>query len=200
MVEKLREFAGFSHYKIKLGTKEDVEIVRALRKETNAVFRVDANCAWTDAQTFENSKALKDLGVEFIEQPMNPERLHEMAEVAAASAIPIIADENCITPEDVPKLVGKFHGFNIKLVKCGGLQPALRMIAMGRALGMKIMIGCMIESSNLCTAAAQIGSLVDYLDVDGPLLIGNDPFKGMRIDKGKITLPEGNGLGVEAVK
>lgn len=197
MIAKLEEFPGFPIYKIKLGTDRDIEIVRALRKVTNAVFRVDANCAWTPEQTIENAKQLKDLNVEYIEQPMPPERLADMQAVYEKSALPLVADENCVLPEDVPNLRGRFHGINIKLVKCGGLQPALRMIALARTFGMKIMIGCMIESSNLCTAAAHLGSLVDYLDLDGPLLVGNDPFDGMKIDKGMITLSRAPGLGVD---
>lgn len=197
MVEKLKEFASFPVFKIKLGTKDDIEIIRALRKETKSTFRVDANCAWGVEETIANSRELKKLGVEYIEQPMPPGQLNAMAEVFAKSELPIIADENSVVPSDVPGLAGRFHGINIKLVKCGGLQPALRMIAMARTLGMKIMIGCMIESSLLCTAAAHLGSLVDYLDVDGPLLIGNDPFDGMKIRDGLIELPGAPGLGVK---
>lgn len=196
MTEKLREFPGFPIYKIKLGTDRDIEIVRELRKTTDAVFRVDANCAWTPKQTIEYSKELAKLNVEYIEQPMPPERLDEMDEVYRRSALPLVADENSVVPEDIADLRGRFHGINIKLVKCGGLQPALRMIALARTFGMRIMIGCMIESSNLCTAAAHLGSLVDYLDLDGPLLIGNDPFTGMTIERGAITLPLSAGLGV----
>ncbi len=200
MTAKLRERPDHPVYKIKLGAgaaEDDLAIIAALRRETDAPFRVDANCGWEPEQTIEISKELKRLGVEFIEQPLAPERLEEMEEVYWKSAIPIIADENSRVPGDVPRLAGRFHGFNIKLVKCGGLAPAMRMIELGRALNMKLMIGCMIESSNCCTAAAHLGSLVDYLDLDGPLLIENDPFTGMRVDQGRIELPEGPGLGVE---
>jgi L-alanine-DL-glutamate epimerase-like enolase superfamily enzyme len=203
MIEKMREFAGFPIYKIKLGTRmsegrdRDLEIVRALRAETDATFRVDANCAWSPEETIEKSKELAALGVEYIEQPMPRERLDAMAEVYAKSALPLVADENSIAPADVPGLAGRFHGINIKLVKCGGLAPALEMIAIARALGMKIMIGCMVESSNACTAAAHLGSLVDYLDLDGPLLVANDPFEGIKIERGRIELPRRPGHGAE---
>lgn len=197
VLEKLREFRDYPIFKVKLGREGDMEIVRALRKETKAILRVDANTGWTPAETIEKSRELKELGVEYIEQPMPPERNEEMAEVRAKSALPILADESSVKPEDVPNLRGLFDGINIKLVKCGGLQPALRMVALARTYGMKVMIGCMVESSCCCTAAAQIGSLADYLDLDGPLLIAEDPFKGMQIERGEIRLPDAAGLGVE---
>ncbi len=199
MTAKLREFAAFPIFKIKLGTREDVEIVRALRQESRAVFRVDANCAWSAEETIEKSRALKELDVEFIEQPLPPDKLDDMEKVFGESALPVIADENACVPSDIPRLAGRFHGINIKLVKCGGLQPALKMIAMARALGMKIMLGCMVESSNACTAAAHLGSLVDWLDLDGPLLVAEDPFDGMNIAEGRITLPDSPGLGVRFI-
>lgn len=196
MVAKLREAAHYRVIKVKLGTPQDLEILRALRKETRAIFRVDANCAWTVPETIEKSRELKALGVELIEQPLPPDRLEDMSEVFAHSALPVVADESSLVPEDIPRLAGKFHGCNIKLVKCGGLAPALRMIHVARALGLKIMIGCMIESSLGCTAAAQLGPLVDYLDVDGPLLISNDPYRGVEYSSGDLRLPLSPGLGV----
>ncbi len=196
MIAKLRAFDSFPIFKIKLGTDRDLEIVRELRRQTDATFRVDANCAWTAEQTVEYAHPLKALGVEFIEQPLPPDQIERMASVHERSALPLIADENCVVPSDVPSLRGRFHGINIKLVKCGGLEPALKMIALARALGMKIMIGCMIESSILCTAAAHLGALVDFLDLDGPLLIANDPFTGMTVGDGRINLPAAPGLGV----
>jgi len=197
MVAKIREAAQFPIIKVKLGTPNDIEIVRALRRETKAVLRVDANCAWTARETVEKSVELKALGVEFIEQPLPPEELDAMEEVCAKSALPLVADESSVTPDDVPRLRGRFHGVNIKLVKCGGILPALRMIHLASSFGMKIMIGCMIESSVACTAAAQIGPLVDYLDIDGPLLITNDPYRGVEYSGGELRLPAGAGLGVE---
>jgi L-alanine-DL-glutamate epimerase-like enolase superfamily enzyme len=196
MAAKLREAIHYPLIKIKLGTKNDLEIVRALRKETRARFRVDANCAWTVAETVEKSRELSKLGVEFIEQPLPPEELDAMEEVHAKSALPVMADESSVVPEDVPRLRGKFHGINIKLVKCGGILPALRMIHLARAFGLKSMIGCMIESSVACSAGAQIGPLVDYLDLDGPLLITNDPYEGVEYSNGALKLPARPGLGV----
>ncbi len=196
MTAKLREAAQYPIIKIKLGTKNDIEIVRALRKESRATFRVDANCAWTPRETIEKSRELAALGVEFIEQPLPSDQLDAMDEVHAKSALPLVADESSVVPQDIPRLQGKFHGINIKLVKCGGILPALRMIHLARTFGMKVMIGCMIESSVCCTAAAQIGPLTDYLDIDGPLLITCDPYRGVEYNDGTLRLPEGAGLGV----
>jgi len=197
MIAKLREAHHYPIIKIKLGTKSDIEIVRALRKESRALFRVDANCAWTVSETVEKSRELAELGVEFIEQPLSPDQLQAMEEVHAKSALPLIADESSVVPEDVPRLQGRFHGINIKLVKCGGILPAIRMIHLARTFGLKVMIGCMIESSVACTAGAQIGPLVDYLDLDGPLLITNDPYEGVQYADGALRLPERPGLGVK---
>jgi L-alanine-DL-glutamate epimerase-like enolase superfamily enzyme len=191
MVEKVREARDYPILKVKVGRPGDVETLRALRAETRAVFRVDANCGWTVAEAVEKSRELKALGVEFIEQPLEPEQLDAMEEVYRKSALPLIADENSVVPEDVPKLAGRFHGINIKLVKCGGILPALRMIHVARTLGLKVMIGCMIESSVLITAAAQIGALVDYLDIDGNVLVTDDPYAGVENHAGRLYLPDG---------
>jgi len=191
MVAKLHEARGYPVYKVKLGMPGDIEIVRALRKETEATIRVDANCGWTASETIEKSHELKALGVEFIEQPLPPGELDAMQEVFAKSALPVIADESSVVPRDVPKLPGRFHGINIKLVKCGGILPALRMVHLARTHGMRVMFGCMIESSVAITAAAQIGSLADYLDLDGNVLITNDPYRGVRNDAGRLVLPDG---------
>lgn len=196
MVDKIRLAQDYPIIKIKLGTPNDLEIVRALRRETKAAFRVDANTGWTPEETIEKSKELAALGVEFIEQPLPAEQLEAMEEVYAKSALPLMADENSVVPEDVPRLCGRFHGINIKLAKCGGIQPALRMVSLARTLGLKVMFGCMIESSICITAAAQIGALADYLDLDGPLLITNDPYRGVEYSGGRIRLPTGPGLGV----
>ena len=190
MVEKLREASEYPIIKIKLGTDDDLGVVRALRRESKAVFRVDANCAWTVHETIEKSHELAALGVEFIEQPLPPDELDAMEEVYRRSALPVIADENSIVPCDVPKLAGRFHGINIKLVKCGGIQPALRMVHVARTLGMEVMYGCMIESSVGITAAAQIGALADYVDLDGNVLITNDPYVGVRNEAGRLILSD----------
>ena len=200
MLEKIREAREFPVIKIKLGTPDDIEIVRALRQETNAVFRVDANCAWTAREAIDKSRELKALGVEFIEQPLPPESLTAMDEVYAKSALPLIADENSVVPEDIADLVGKFHGINIKLVKCGGLQPALRMVHLARTFGLKVMLGCMVDSSLGATAGAHIGPLMDYLDLDGPLLISDDPFRGLEYLQGRPLPLNRPGIGVERVR
>ena len=127
---------------------------------------------------------------------MSPDRLDEMEKVYRESALPLIADENSVVPSDVPKLAGKFHGINIKLVKCGGLLEAMRIIHVARAHGLQIMIGCMIESSLGITAAAHLTPLVDYADLDGHLLIANDPYSGVKLEAGKLILPNRPGIGV----
>ena len=148
-------------YKIKLGTKNDLELIRELRKHTDAIFRVDANCAWTAEQTIEFSEALKVLGVELIEQPLPAQAWEGMEKVIHNSALPIIADESCIREEDVVRCALHFSGINIKLTKCGGLTPALRMIRQAKNLGQKVMVGCMTESYRGhicdCTTPAPIG-------------------------------------------
>ena len=191
MLSKLREARDYPILKVKLGTPQDIEIIRELRKETDAVFRVDANCGWTVEETIEKSAELKALGVEFIEQPLPPEELEAMEEVCRRSALPVIADENSITPGDVPALAGRFHGINIKLVKCGGILPALRMVHLARTLGLQVMFGCMIETSILISAAAQLGPLADYLDLDGNVLIQDDPYAGVENEAGRLVLGEG---------
>jgi len=190
MIEKTREAANYPILKIKVGTPDDIEIIRRMREVTSATFRVDANCGWTAQETIDKSPELAALGVEFIEQPLPPDQLDEMEEVFAKSSLPVVADENSIVPEDVPKLVGRFQGINIKLVKCGGIQPALRMVELARVYGMKIMFGCMIESSVCIGAAAELGAFADYLDLDGNVLITNDPFAGMTNVDGRLGLPE----------
>jgi L-Ala-D/L-Glu epimerase / N-acetyl-D-glutamate racemase len=194
MVKKLQEFP-WPVYKIKLGTKDDIRIVSELRKHTKAVFRVDANCAWSVAETIENSRSLKSLGVEFIEQPLPAENREGMKEVYRQSALPLIADESCIIEDDVRQCVGYFHGVNIKLTKCGGITPALRMIKTTRDGGMKVMIGSMNESTVGTSAAAHLLPLLDYADMDGPLLLTEDIADGISIQKGKIIYADRNGSG-----
>ncbi|PWJ43341.1 dipeptide epimerase [Sediminitomix flava] len=196
MVSKMKEVPN-PIYKIKLGTKEDIEIVRALREHTDAIFRVDANCAWSVEESIENSKVLKDLGVELIEQPMHPSNVEGMREVYQHSHLPLLADESCIVESDVEKCVGQFHAINIKLTKCGGPTVALRMIEKARQLGLKVMVGCMTESSVGISAIAQLLPLLDYVDMDGALLLKNDPAKGVSVMDGKVHFPEVFGNGVE---
>ena len=199
MTEKILQFP-WPIYKIKLGTKDDVKIIEELRRHTDAVFRVDANGAWGVEESILNSKKLKELNVEFIEQPLAADNNEGMPEVFENSALPIIADESCLVEKDVVKCSEFFHGINIKLTKCGGITPALRMIKEARKLNLKVMMGCMTESSVGISAIAQMLPLLDYVDMDGALLLKNDIAKGVQLANGKILFPKGNGTGVELLK
>ena len=184
-------------YKIKLGTPNDIEIVETLRKVTDSVFRVDANAGWTVNESISNAKILKDLNVEFIEQPLAANDVEGMQKVKSESVLPVIADESCQRHEDVLKCVGQFHGVNIKLMKCGGITPALEMIKIGRENDLLIMAGCMTESTIGISALAQIARLLDYLDADGALLLAEDIANGVTFDFGKIVYADGFGTGVQ---
>ena len=196
MVAKLKEFP-WPLYKIKLGTSYDLDIVRELRKQTDARFRIDANCAWTADETIGNSGVLKELGVEFIEQPLKAGDISGMREVYRYSELPVIADESCIVETDVALCAGLFHGVNIKLTKCGGLTPARRMIREAQGLGLKTMVGCMTESSVGIAAIGHLLPLLDYVDMDGNLLIANDPAMGVEFDsEGRFIYQYATGTGV----
>lgn len=196
MVQKLQEMAGWKVYKIKLGTPQDIEIVRELRRHTDARFRVDANCGWNADQTIQNSKQLKELGVEFIEQPLPVQSsLEDKLRVFLESAVPVIADEDCQVIADVENCFPLYHGVNVKICKCGGLTPALRMLRMARELGMKTMIGCMVESSIGISGAAQLLPLLDYADLDGAVLLRDEPATGVRLNCGRIQMPDVHGCG-----
>ena len=194
MVQKMKE-KPWPIYKIKLGTENDLEIVRALRQHTDAVFRVDANCAWSVEQTINYSSELKKLGVQFIEQPMKADNLEGMREVYKYSALPLMADESCIIEQDVAKCHNHFHGVNIKLTKCGGVTPALRMIKQARELGMKVMIGCMTESSVGISAIGHLAPMLDYVDMDGAILLKEDIASGVTVTESGIVYPNTNGTG-----
>jgi len=187
-------------YKIKLGTAHDVEIVSELRKITNATFRIDANCAWTVEETLSNAKKLKTLGVEFIEQPLKAEDWEGMKMVKNECVLPVIADESCQRLEDVEKCAEVFHGINIKLMKCGGITPALDMIKIAREKRMTVMAGCMAESSVGIASLCQIAPLIDYLDADGALLLETDTADGVTIDNGVIFYDENYGSGIVNLK
>ena len=196
MIEKMKQ-TPWPLYKIKLGTEHDLEIIKALRNETDAIFRVDANGGWSAEQCIQFSKEFKSLGVEFIEQPLHADASQEeKTEAFKHSKLPLIADESCIVEEDVAKCKSFFHGVNIKLMKCGGITPALRMIQEARTLGMKVMVGCMTESSVGISAIAQLAPMLDYIDMDGAMLLSNDPAKGVQLKNGKILLPDSAGTGV----
>ncbi len=197
MVAKMAEFPDWPVYKIKLGTPHDLEIVRQLRATTSARFRVDANCGWTAAETIANARELQELNVEFIEQPLAASCWDEMRQVRAESVLPIIADESCIVENDVERCGGLFHGINIKLVKCGGLTPARRMIATARRLGLQVMVGCMTESTVGISAIAQLLPQLDYVDMDGALLLARDIASGVTIERGRCSFSALPGTGVE---
>lgn len=196
MIQKIKEFP-WPLYKIKLGTKDDMGLIRELRKHTDAVFRVDANAAWTANQAIANAKVLKDLNVEFLEQPLKTNDWEGMEKVYKESVLPVIADESCIEESDVEKCAGYFHGVNIKLTKCGGLTPGKRMILKAKSLGLKTMVGCMTESTVGISAIAQLLPLLDYVDMDGGLLIKNDIADGVKVYDEKVHFPNRNGTGVE---
>ncbi|MDZ7615820.1 MAG: enolase C-terminal domain-like protein, partial [Patescibacteria group bacterium] len=196
MVRKLREFTGWPIYKIKLGTDQDLRIVQALREHTDAIFRIDANCAWTVAQTLAYAPELKRLGVELIEQPLPPDDWRGMAQVRKDSPLPIIADESCRSETDVERCASVFHGINIKLIKCGGLTPARRMICRARELGLKAMVGCFTESSVGISAAAQLLPLLDYADLDGAMLLAEDAASGVCFKCGRAVYPDTPGCGI----
>ena len=196
MVEKVLQAEQYPILKIKIGTPRDIEILQTLRDATDKPIYVDANTAWTPNEAVQKIRELANYGVELIEQPTKPDDLVGLKYVRENSELPIIADESVKRACDIPALVGSVDGINIKLVKCGGLLEALRMIHVARAHGLLVMIGCMIESSLGITAAAHLTPLVDYADLDGNLLISNDPYSGVTLDNGKLVLPNLPGIGV----
>lgn len=200
MIDKMREFPDWPIYKIKLGTAHDLDIVRQLREHTSAIFRVDANCGWTPEETINNSIELKKLNVEFIEQPLPADQWDAMREVYQHSHLPLVADESCQVESDVDRCESCFHGVNIKLVKCGGLTPARRMITRARELKMQVMVGCMTESSVGISAIAQLLPLLDYVDMDGALLLAKDIARGVTIERGQCHYPDRPGCGVELIE
>jgi L-alanine-DL-glutamate epimerase-like enolase superfamily enzyme len=196
--QKVREAEAYPVLKIKVGLANDEEVIEAVRSVTKKPLRVDANEGWKDKdEAVRKINWLEKMGVEFIEQPMPAHMIEEARYVRQRVHIPIIADEACLRPADIPKLASAFDGVNIKIDKAGGLLQGYRMIQIARSLGLKTMLGCMISSSVAITAAAQLSPLVDYADLDGNLLIANDPFAGVRVINGKLTLPAGNGLGLK---
>ena len=197
MCKKVDEAKDFPILKIKVGIKNDLEILKELRKITKAVFRVDANTGWTVDEAIKKLNIIEELGVELVEQPFPVGSIEALKKIRRHVKIPVFADEDVKNSGDIPALSDAVDGINIKLMKCGGIREALRMISTARAHGLKIMIGCNIESSVSITAAAHLTPLVDYADLDGHLLVTNDPYIGVTVDKGKLTLPESDGLGVK---
>ena len=183
-------------YKVKVGTADDVAIIRALRKKTNAVLRVDANAAWDLDAALAIIPLLKDLEVELVEQPLAKDNWEGMKVLYKESPLPLFADESCVLESDVEKCQGHFHGINIKLTKCSGITPALRMIERARVLGLKVMVGSMNESTIGSAAVAHLIPLIDYADMDGPLLLEQDVATGIEFDYGKVILSNEYGLGI----
>jgi L-alanine-DL-glutamate epimerase-like enolase superfamily enzyme len=193
----VEEAAPYPVLKIKLGSAWDERIMRVVREVApDARLRVDANAAWTPKHALRMIPFLRELGVEFVEQPLPAHDVEGLRFVRERSTLPILADESCLVSSDIPRLAGAVDGINIKLAKCGGLREALRMVATARAHGMLVMCGCMVESSLGITAAAQLAPLLDYADLDGAALVANDPYVGATISGGEIRLPTAAGLGV----
>jgi L-alanine-DL-glutamate epimerase-like enolase superfamily enzyme len=196
MVAKMKE-KRWPVYKIKLGTDEDIAIMKALRKHTDATFRIDANAGWKAEEALEKITAFKDLGVEFIEQPLAKNDWEGMKWLFGKSPLPLYADESCVAEDDVEKCHNHFHGINIKLTKCSGLTPALRMIGKARELGMGVMVGSMNESTIGSAAIAHLQYLIDHMDVDGPLLLQDDLAEGLDYQPdGKVIASTTPGLGI----
>jgi L-Ala-D/L-Glu epimerase len=195
MVAKLKAHP-WPLYKIKVGSPDDIDIIRALRAETEAPFRIDANEGWTFDEAKGLLPELHKLNVVMAEQPLPRDARDEMKELKAISPMPLFADESCRTEDEVKQCADGFHGINIKLTKCGGITPALRMIKEARALGMKVMMGSMNESSVGSAAIANLLPLLDEVDMDGPLLLKEDVAEGLKYEQGKISLSGGLGLGI----
>lgn len=204
MQEKTLKAKDFDILKVKMGVPGDIELVKAVREVTDKKIRVDANAGWETEEAIMKINELEDLGVELIEQPLKPENKKGLQEIRKNTFLPIILDEPVCTSGDIPQWAGLCDGINIKLMKSGGISEAFNMIKLAKSLGMKIMLGCMIESSLGITAAAQLASEADYLDLDSHLLIENDPYLGVSLKNGKLVLNQRPGLGltdrIEVVK
>ena len=195
--QKTLEAADFPVLKVKVGLATDEPTIEAIRAVTKKPLRVDANEGWRDKEeAVRKINWLEKMGVEFIEQPMPAEMFEETKWVRSKVHIPVIADEACQRAADIPKLKEAYDGVNVKLDKSGGVLEAYRMLNIAKALGMKTMLGCMVSSSVTVTAAAHLSPLVDFADLDGNLLISNDPFHGVKVEHGKLVLPEKPGLGL----
>jgi L-alanine-DL-glutamate epimerase-like enolase superfamily enzyme len=195
--QKTAEAADYPVLKVKVGLATDEPTIEAIRSVTKKPLRVDANEGWKDKEeAVRKINWLEKQGVEFIEQPLPAAMLEETRWVRSRVHIPVIADEACQHASDIPKLKESYDGVNVKLDKSGGVLEAYRMLQIAKALGMKTMLGCMISTSVTVTAAAHLSPLVDYADLDGNLLISNDPFHGVRVEKGKLILPRKPGLGL----
>lgn len=197
VVEKTKEAAGFKILKVKLGRENDKEMIETIRSVTNVPICVDVNQGWTDRQmALDMIHWLNEKGIVFVEQPMPKEQVDDMAWLTAHSPLPTIADEAFQRVHDIPKFKDVYTGINIKLMKSTGLHEAKKMVDVARALDMKVMLGCMTETSCAVSAASQLSPVVDWADLDGALLISNDIFDGMKVIDGKVTLNDLPGIGV----
>lgn len=197
MVRKMQAMPDWPVYKIKLDARGGMDLVRRLREETSSLFRVDANCSWRAEDVPARAEELAGLGVELIEQPLGAEEFAAMKQLKGACAIPLMADESCQVESDVDRCIDSFDAINIKLVKCGGLTPARRMIARAKQNGLKVMVGCMTESSVGIAAGVHLLPLLDYADLDGALLLADDIAHGLQWEQGYCRLPQAAGLGVQ---
>jgi len=196
--QKIEEAADYPILKIKLGTDYDHDIMRAIRNVTDKVLRVDVNEGWlTLDDAKRGSEWLAEENVEFLEQPMPAHQLDDIARLKEFSPLPLVADENSVHPSDIPALVGVYDGINIKLMKCGGLTNALEMVHLAQKHHLDIMLGCMVETSIGISAMSQLGSFARWLDLDGNVLLANDPFSGVGNKAGNIILQDQPGLGVQ---
>ena len=197
--EKTRECADrFNILKVKVGLDNDYEMIRTIREVTDLPLAVDANQGWKDRQqALDEIFWLQEHGVGMVEQPMAKERLDDNAWITERSPLPVFADEAVQRLADMPALVGAYSGINIKLMKCTGMREAWKMATFARAAGLRVMVGCMTETSCAVTAAAHLSPLADFADLDGNLLISNDRFRGVTVESGRLTLPDAPGLGLE---
>ena len=196
--EKTRECAGqFNILKVKVGLDNDVEMIRTIREITDLPLAVDANQGWTDREkALDEILWLAEQGVVMVEQPMPKERLDDNAWITERSPLPIFADESIQRLADIPAIKGAYSGINIKLMKCTGMREAWKMLTYARAEGMRVMVGCMTETSCAVSAAAQLSPAVDFADLDGNLLISNDRFTGVTVEGGRLVLPDRPGIGL----
>jgi L-alanine-DL-glutamate epimerase-like enolase superfamily enzyme len=198
--QKTMEASDFPVLKVKVGLKTDEATIEAVRSVTRKPIRVDANEGWTDKEeAIRKINWLESQGIEYVEQPMPAHMLEETKYVRSKVHLPIIADEACTDASMIPRLTEAYDGINVKLDKAGGILEARRWIEIARAVNMKVMLGCMVSSSCSVTAAAHLSPLVDYADLDGNLLLANDPYRGVTVNKGKLILPSSPGLGLTVV-
>lgn len=200
VVRKVQEAKDCPIIKLKIGSKNDIEAIKEIRKVTDTTIRVDANAGWTREQAVEMINTLSEYNIQFVEQPVAWNDYEGLKYVKDRVSVPIIADESCRGIDSIKNLINCVDGINIKLAKCGGLGQAYKMIHMAKALGMKVMIGCFLESSLAVTAAAHLTPLVDYADLDPILFTENDPFVGLKIENGRLILPNKPGIGAVPVE